>query len=79
MTCSNIGNSLVKMKSFETIANEAAPKDYYVVAEIADCSPKNVQMVVKGKRGDHFNIQKIFSEFLTIKEELRRKYRKRNL
>lgn len=64
------------MKSFETIASEATSKDYYVVAEIADCSPKNVQMVVRKLRGDHFNIQKIFSEFLTMKEELKR-YRKK--
>ena len=64
------------MKSFETIANEASPKDYHVVAEIADCSPKNVQMVVKRLRGDHFNIQRIFSEFLEMKEVLKR-YRKK--
>ena len=60
------------MKSFETIANEATPKDYYVVAEIADCSPKNVQMVVKGKRREHFNIQIIFAGFLVAKEELKK-------
>jgi hypothetical protein len=65
------------MKTFETIAIEATPKDYYLVAEIADCSPKNVQMVVRGKRGDHFNIQKIFSDFLLIKEDLKKRYRRK--
>jgi hypothetical protein len=65
------------MKSFETIANEASAKDYYVVAEIASCSPKNVQLVVKRKRGDHFNIQKIFSGFLLAKEELKRHRKKK--
>jgi len=64
------------MKSLETIAYEASPKDYYVVAEIADCSQKNVKMVVKGKRGDNFNIQQIFSGLLDAKTELIRKYRK---
>jgi hypothetical protein len=64
------------MKSFETIANEASPKDYHVVAHIADCSPKNVKMVVQGKRGDNFNIQLIFSALLDTKTELITKYRK---
>lgn len=66
------------MKTFDSIAKEATSKDYYIVAEIANCSPKNVQLVVRGKRGDHFNIQRIFSEFLAIKVELRRKYRRVN-
>ncbi|MFZ6011187.1 MAG: hypothetical protein ACOYXT_12645 [Bacteroidota bacterium] len=65
------------MKSFQTIAIEATPKDYYVVAEIADCSPKNVQMVVKRLRGDNFNIQKIFTEFLSVKEALKQYRRKK--
>lgn len=64
------------MKSFETIAIEASPRDYYVVAHIADCSPKNVKLVVQGKRGDNFNIQLIFSGLLDAKAELIRKYRK---
>jgi hypothetical protein len=64
------------MKTFDSIAKEATSKDYYIVADIADCSPKNVQLVVRRMRGDHFNIQQIFSEFLGIKEELKRKYRK---
>ncbi|SKC47406.1 hypothetical protein [Ohtaekwangia koreensis] len=64
------------MKSLETITNEASPKDYYVVAQIADCSPKNVKMVIQGKRGDNFNIQLIFSGLLDAKAELERKYRK---
>jgi len=64
------------MKSFETIAKEASPKDYSVVAHIADCSGKNVKMVVQGKRGDNFNIQAIFSDLLDAKAELIKKYRK---
>lgn len=64
------------MKSFETIENEASPKDYSVVAQIADCTAKNVKMVIQGKRGDNFNIQSIFSELLDMKAELIRKYRK---
>jgi hypothetical protein len=64
------------MKSFETIAEEATSRDFHVVAEIAGCSGKNVQMVVKRLRRDNFNIQLIFSEYLTLKEELKR-HRKR--
>jgi hypothetical protein len=64
------------MKSFETIANEASSKDYHVVAYVADCSPKNVKLVVQGKRGDNFNIQQIFSDLLDAKAELIRKYRR---
>jgi hypothetical protein len=64
------------MKSLETIAIEASPRDYYVVAHIADCSPKNVKLVIQGKRGDNFNIQLIFSGLLDAKAELIRKYRK---
>lgn len=64
------------MKSFETISIEASPRDYYVVAHIADCSPKNVKLVVQRKRGDNFNIQQIFSGLLEAKTELIRKYRK---
>jgi hypothetical protein len=64
------------MKSFETIAIEASPKDYYVVAQIADCTAKNVKLVVQGKRGDHFNIQLIFSGLLDCKTDLTKKYRK---
>lgn len=60
------------MKTLDTIAKEAAQKDYHVVAEIANCSPKNVQMVVKGKRTDNYNIQEIFSGFLLAKEELKK-------
>ncbi|HEY9044972.1 MAG TPA: hypothetical protein VIN08_03720 [Ohtaekwangia sp.] len=64
------------MKSFDTIAMEASSKDYHVVAQIADCSLKNVKLVVQGKRGDNFNIQLIFSGLLDAKTELIGKYRK---
>ncbi len=65
------------MKSYETISIEASPKDYYLVADIAGCSPKNVQLVIKQQRGDNYNIQKIFSGLLISKEDLKRKYRKK--
>ena len=72
-----LGTVFKSMKTFETITREASPKDYYVVAEIADCSVKNVQMVVKRKRGDNYNIQKIFTGLLFAKEELKRYRRKK--
>jgi hypothetical protein len=69
------------MKSFEIIAIEAISKDYQVVAEIAGCSIKNIHLVVKRKRGDHFNIQKIFNDWLIgkeyLKEDLKLKYIKK--
>lgn len=64
------------MKSFETIEEEAASRDFYVVAEIAGCTGKNVQMVVRRLRRDNFNIQLIFSEYLRMKDDLKR-YRKK--
>jgi len=66
------------MKSFETIAIEAAPKDYHVVADIAGCSPKNVQMVIQRKRGDNYNIQEIFTGFLLAKAALRKLRKKKS-
>lgn len=64
------------MKSFTQIKNEALRGDYGKVAELAGCSRKNVELVVKEARPDNYNVQQIFSNLLAQRNELRRTCKK---
>lgn len=65
------------MKTWEQIKRLSDSTDYNKVAKIAGCSPKNVRLVSDGKRPDNFQIQKIFSEYLTCLQRLARKYNRK--
>lgn len=64
------------MKSLEQLKKLAERGDYQRVADIIGCSRGLVEMVIKGERRDNKNIQQIFSDVLTTRQELKRKYRK---
>lgn len=58
------------MKNFDEIQREARKGDYSAVAEIVQKSVDLVKKVVSGKRVDHHNIQKVFSDLLENRERL---------
>lgn len=64
------------MKSFLQIQKEVQRGDYGVVASLAGCTRKNVELIVKGERPDNYNVQKIFSEYLAQRTELQRRSKK---
>lgn len=55
----------------------AQKSDYKRVAEIVRKSPSTVRMVVKQQRTDLHNIQRVFSEFLEVREKLAKREAKR--
>lgn len=64
------------MKTFTQIQNEALRGDYVIVAGLAGCSSKNVELIVKEQRPDNYNVQKIFSNLLQQRAELERTSKK---
>lgn len=64
------------MKTFGQIKKEALRGDYVTVADLAGCSSKNVELIVKELRPDNFNVQKIFSNLLAQRSELKRTSKK---
>jgi hypothetical protein len=60
------------MKNFSQIKKEAKRGDYVRVAELAGCSSKNVELIVKEQRPDNFGVQAIFSNYLAWKTEVER-------
>jgi hypothetical protein len=65
------------MKSFPQIKNEAQRSDWTTVAGLAGCSSKNVKLVVSEARPDNYGIRKIFSDLLTKREQLAKRFTKK--
>lgn len=65
------------MKNWQQIKIDAEHGDWEVVAKIAGCSVKNLRNVSNDLAPDNFNLQKIFSEYITLRNNLIKKYRKR--
>lgn len=65
------------MKSFAQIKLEAKKGDYQRVSEIVGCTLNNVEAVVNQQRPDNFSIREVFSEILSHRRSLQRRYYKR--
>lgn len=65
------------MKSFQQIKMLAEKSDYARVAEIVGKSASTVRMVVRQERTDLHNIQRVFTEFLELREKLSQREAKR--
>jgi hypothetical protein len=60
------------MKTFAQILSKVERGDYSRVAAMVGCTRKNVELIVKGERPDNYNVQKIFSELIAQRNELKR-------
>lgn len=77
------GNWQESMKNSRK-ADQLTSTEWDIIAEIADCSNRNVRNVIKRDKPDNYNIKKIVGEYLEmrenfieeVKEILIRKYRK---